>query len=67
MTTKDFCYWLMGSLELNENEGFNEEQTKIVKNHLNMVFHHEIDSNGDFINEESSNLYSGVNTPLERC
>lgn len=40
MTTTQFCYWLQGSIELNKNDEFNEEQTKIVKNHLDMVFEH---------------------------
>ena len=41
MTSREFCYWLMGSLELVEPEdGLNEKQTQILKNHLNMCFVH---------------------------
>ena len=40
MTAKEFCYWLQGSLELNENKSLNEKQTEILKRHLNMVFEH---------------------------
>lgn len=40
MTPKEFCYWLQGSLELNENEEFNEKQTEVLKRHLSMVFNH---------------------------
>ena len=47
MTTRDFAFWLMGSLELTPpNEGLNEEQTKILKNHLDMVFIHMVKSDG---------------------
>jgi len=43
MKSRDFCYWLMGSLELNENKTMNKKQTQQIKNHLNMVFKHEIE------------------------
>ena len=40
MKTTEFCYWLQGGLELNNNQTLDEKQTQIVKNHLNMVFEH---------------------------
>lgn len=47
MTSRDFCYWLMGSLELVEpEEGLNEKQTQILKNHLDMVFVHMVNEDG---------------------
>lgn len=46
MTTRDFCYWLQGFFELNGmmlNTTLNPDQVKVIKNHLNMVFLHDID------------------------
>ena len=43
MTSRDFCYWLQGVLEGNPAVILNEIQLELVKNHLNMVFIHEID------------------------
>ncbi len=45
MTSRDFCYWLQGYFELNrENTSdCSPEQVQIIKDHLNMVFLHEID------------------------
>lgn len=48
MTSRDFVYWLQGHLELSEAELLTSNQLKIIRNHLNMVFLHEIDpSMGD--------------------
>jgi len=43
MTSRDFAYWLMGFFEIANPKTLNEEQTKIIKNHLDLVFYHEID------------------------
>lgn len=43
MRSRDFAYWLQGYCELSVNTGLTSEQLQIVKNHLNMVFKHEID------------------------
>jgi len=43
MTSADFCYWLQGYFEISETKQLNEKQTTIVKNHLNLVFRHELD------------------------
>lgn len=56
MTSRDFCYWLQGYLELTQAEdpedsvytSISKDQVKVVANHLAMVFKHEIDpSMGD--------------------
>lgn len=48
MTSRDFAYWLQGFFEISENNMVTEHQVSIIKNHLNMVFKHEIDpSHGD--------------------
>ncbi len=48
MTSRDFCYWLHGYLELASVEKnifhcLTEAQTEVVQKHLAMVFKHEID------------------------
>lgn len=43
MKSVEFCYWLQGLFELGNPTSLNAEQTDLVKRHLAMVFHHEID------------------------
>ena len=43
MTSRDYCYWLQGFFELNQPEAITEAQLQIIKNHLNLVFIHDID------------------------
>lgn len=55
MTSRDFCFWLQGYIELSlpqqtaaERAGrplpyLNHEQTECVRRHLALVFKHEID------------------------
>lgn len=43
MKSVEFCYWLQGLFELGNPSTLNAEQTDLVKRHLAMVFHHEID------------------------
>ena len=44
MTSKDFAYWLQGFFELsNANTPLTEKQVQTIKNHLKLVFLHEID------------------------
>ena len=43
MNTIDFCYWLQGHFELSGSDKLTEEQVRVIKNHLNLVFLHEID------------------------
>jgi len=53
MKSRDFCYWLQGFFEVSDIRlqgtcELNQEQVKCIRNHLNMVFKHEIDpSMGD--------------------
>lgn len=73
MKSRDFCYWLQGYFELNNlttTEDIPKEQVQVIKNHLAMVFKHEIDpSHGDqnmqnALNHIHSQLPDGV---LARC
>lgn len=48
MTSRDFCYWLQGFFEINGiqynvSQNLTAEQITCIRNHLNMVFRHEID------------------------
>lgn len=55
MTSRDFCYWLQGALELSKyDDGLSIAQVEIIQNHLNMVFIHEIDPS--FPEEQKADL-----------
>lgn len=43
MKSESFVYWLQGFFEISEATTLNEKQIQIIKNHLNMVFVHDID------------------------
>lgn len=38
MTSNDFCYWLNGFFELSNGTTLSDEQVKIIKDHLSLVF-----------------------------
>lgn len=42
MTSRDFIYWLQGFSEL-QGTPPTEQQWQTIRNHLNLVFKHEID------------------------
>lgn len=67
MKAESFCYWLMGYFELQQgicdNEGFSAAQAKQIKNHLQLVFAHDIDPKmGDQAIQESMNK---IHNPLD--
>ena len=43
MNSVDFCYWLQGHFELTNSDDLSPEQVRVIRNHLNLVFKHEID------------------------
>lgn len=43
MTSASFAYWMQGFFEIQNPTEITAEQTQIIKNHLNLVFKHEID------------------------
>ncbi len=43
MQARDFAFWLQGFFEITNPTEINSEQTEMIKNHLNLVFFHEID------------------------
>lgn len=68
MKSRDFCYWLQGYFEIlaaapdDVVGNLCEARVEVIKNHLAMVFKHEIDpSNGTKEhNEELSKLHQGL-------
>jgi len=57
MNSIDFCYWLQGHFEISETTELNEKQVEIIKNHLNLVFKHEID--GIYEKDELQKIHDG--------
>ncbi|WP_155914740.1 hypothetical protein [Asticcacaulis sp. AC460] len=43
MKATEFCYWLQGMFELSKPSELNAEQTELIRQHLAMVFVHDID------------------------
>lgn len=43
MTPRDFVYWLQGFFEISGAKTMTEDQVKMVRNHLNLVFKESID------------------------
>lgn len=61
MRSRDFCYWLQGFFEISEADELDSTKVDIIKNHLNLVFKHEIDPEmGDAGHQEELNK---VHTP----
>lgn len=61
MTSRDFAYWLQGFFEIAQPETATAEQLAMIKQHLSLVFVHEIDpSQGG--PEEQAKL-NGIHSP----
>lgn len=43
MFSRDFVYWLQGWLEIEDPKSIPEDKLDIIKNHLNLVFHFELE------------------------
>jgi hypothetical protein len=43
MNTIDFCFWLQGYFEISGDTEITKEQVQVIKDHLSLVFKHEID------------------------
>ncbi|AXQ69167.1 hypothetical protein HOU02_gp558 [Caulobacter phage CcrBL9] len=43
MKTHEFCYWLQGLFEIADPKTLDENQVRIIRAHLDMVFLHDID------------------------
>ena len=64
MTAEQFVFWLQGFFEISDDKAtkLNEKQIKIIKNHLGLVFFHDIDpkySDDPAVQEKMNELHSG--------
>lgn len=66
MSSRDFCYWLQGFFELSATANLDKDQTLVIKNHLHMVFKHEIDPSAGSVHhqEELNDIH---NNTIVRC
>ena len=61
MTSRDFAFWLQGYFEVANPIKIGEEETQLIKKHLNLVFKHEIDpSMGD---EKHQQVLNEIHSP----
>lgn len=70
MKSESFVYWLQGFFEISESKELNEKQVQIIKNHLNLVFKHEIDPALGGNMQELQNIHDNLvkpNNTLMRC
>lgn len=75
MTSREFCYWLQGFFEMGGPVvSLNPTQIQMIKNHLDLVFVHEIDPsypNGKKLQAIHDNLVKmpdfAKNAPVMRC
>jgi hypothetical protein len=78
MTSRDFCYWLQGYMEISKNSGMQSvnqpvlfaKQVEVIQQHLNMVFIHDIDPAYGEDNQKLNEIHSGggtINKPVARC
>lgn len=68
MTSRDFCYWLQGFFELNEEPSaeLSAKQADMIKRHLSLVFKHEIDpAMGDAEHQQKLNETHGTAQPFD--
>lgn len=62
MKSTEFVFWLQGFFELSESNTLSEKQVEIIKNHLKLVFYHEIDpsySSDSKVQEEMQMIHDG--------
>ena len=73
MNSVEFCYWLQGYFEISQASTVTPDQMNIIKNHLNLVFKHEIDpmreEESNATKEELNHVHNGghSNDELYRC
>ena len=62
MKSTEFAYWLQGFFELSETNTLSERQVETIKNHLKLVFYHEIDpsySTDQEVQKTMQNIHDG--------
>lgn len=68
MTSRDFVYWLQGFAELQDTTP-SPKQWRIIRDHLNLVFKHEIDPSMPDPDGELQSAHDGFTgrPPGARC
>lgn len=69
MKSVEFCFWLQGFFELSESEQLTPRQVEIIKNHLKLVFYHDIDpsySDDPEVQAEMQAIHDGKQKPPRR-
>jgi len=64
MNTIDFCFWLQGYFEISNGGEISKEQAEIIKNHLSLVFKHEIDPLRESETSTAVNVLNEAHSPL---
>jgi hypothetical protein len=62
MTSRDFAFWLQGYIEITKGAVPSKDQWKVISNHLNLVFKHEIDPSMPDPNGQLQNAHDGANS-----
>ena len=52
MKSDDFCYWLNGFFDLTDAKEMSAEQTKVLREHLAMVFDQKVKPVSDFASKK---------------
>jgi hypothetical protein len=69
MKATEFCFWLQGFFELSESEQLTSRQVEMIKNHLKLVFYHDIDpsySEDPKVQAEMQAIHGGTPKPPKR-
>lgn len=65
MTSRDFCYWLQGYFEsITASPIMGDKQITHIKQHLTLVFEHEIDPSAGFA-EQQAGMYQIHHTDVD--
>jgi len=70
MNSIDFCYWLQGYFEISDAKEITPTQLEVIKNHINLVFKHEIDPLRDSQTSTPASILNSIhslNDSLVRC
>ena len=78
MTSRDFCYWLQGYLEIahsdrNTSESLSPQQVLCIEKHLALAFKHEIDPShgGPQVQQALNDIHNNPGipggAPVMRC
>ena len=68
MTSRDFCFWLQGSLEVSDLKTLDKDQLEVVKKHLSLVFIQIHPSMGDQKEQDKLNfIHHGNGNENMRC